>query len=288
LFAGMANIDFTYVVDEIPARNTKIVAGAPAVTSGGPAINAAITFAFLGGAAALATVVGQHSLTSVIREELTSAGVALHDAAAERQTQPPVSAILVIRATGERTIIATGDQAAPLAAGQFNCDPQWFQELSITLVDGLYMPLCVAVAAQAQALGIPVVLDGGSWKPGMSELLPHVNIAVCSDDFLPPGGRDDKDVFAFMQAQGITRVAITRGERAISYMDSGTAGEVAVPQVLAVDTTGAGDIFHGAFCYYMAQPGRSFRDALESAAQVAGFACQYLGTRSWMAEFRAI
>jgi len=285
LFVGMANIDFTYVVNEIPARNTKVVAGSPALSAGGPAINAAITFAFLGGGAALISPVGRHSLTSVIHEELDSAGVRLHDVTREKQAPPPVSAILVIRGTGERTIIATGDR--DFSAPDFQCDPQWFQGISIVLVDGLYMPVCVAVAAQARALGISVVLDAGSWKPGMPGLLPHVDIAVCSNDFMPPGCRDEREVFAFLQAQGIKRSAITRGESSIHYLDEGAAGEIAVPKVQAVDTTGAGDIYHGAFCYALAQPGHSFRDALEFGARVASFSCQYLGTRSWRKEFRS-
>jgi sugar/nucleoside kinase (ribokinase family) len=282
----MANIDFTYVVEEIPARNTKIVAGDPALTAGGPAINAAITFGYLGGSASLVSAVGRHSLTSVIQDELDRVGVRLHDVTGEKQAPPPVSAILVIRQTGERTIIASGDKG--FSALGFECDPQWFAGVSIVLVDGLYMPVCVAVATQARALGIPVVLDAGSWKAGMPALLPHVDIAVCSNDFLPPGCHEEREVFAYLKAQGITRLAITRGESSIHYLEAGTAGEIAVPQIQAVvDTTGAGDIYHGAFCYAMAQPGRGFRDALEFGARVASFSCQYLGTRKWMEEFRS-
>jgi sugar/nucleoside kinase (ribokinase family) len=278
LFAGMANIDFTYVVEEIPPRNAKIAVGNPLLTTGGPAANAAVTFAFLGGKAELATVLGQHPLAAVMHEDLRAAGVEVRDVAPERQTAPPVSAVLVIRGTGERTVIASGDKSFP--SPQFACDPRWFQDLTIVLVDGLYMPVCVAVAAGAHARGIPVVLDGGSWKPGLPDLLPHVDLAVCSQDFRPPHCHDAQEVFDFLQAQGIARAAITRGEQPVIYADGGGRGEIAVPQVRAVDTTGAGDIFHGAFCWYAAQ-GKNFRDALAAAARVAAFSCQYLGARSW-------
>ena len=57
-------------------------------------------------------------------------------------------------------------------------------------------------------------------------------------------------------------------------------GAVDVPQVQPVDTLGAGDIFHGAFCYYILQA--SFTDALTRAAKIAANSCQFFGTRRWM------
>jgi sugar/nucleoside kinase (ribokinase family) len=56
---------------------------------------------------------------------------------------------------------------------------------------------------------------------------------------------------------------------------------VPVPQVEVVDTTGAGDILHGAYCYYASQ-GRAFVDALTEAARIASESCRYAGTREWM------
>ncbi|PMB30496.1 ribokinase, partial [Fischerella thermalis CCMEE 5319] len=52
----------------------------------------------------------------------------------------------------------------------------------------------------------------------------------------------------------------------------------------AVDTLGAGDIFHGAFCHYVLR--ENFLDALASAAKIAAFSCQFFGTRRWMESFK--
>jgi len=60
---------------------------------------------------------------------------------------------------------------------------------------------------------------------------------------------------------------------------------IAVTKIRAVDTLGAGDIFHGAFCYYISQPGYEFREALSAAAHVATFSCRDPGTRWWMEKF---
>jgi sugar/nucleoside kinase (ribokinase family) len=59
-----------------------------------------------------------------------------------------------------------------------------------------------------------------------------------------------------------------------------------VPQIEAVDTSGAADIFHGAFCYYACDPRATFADALGNAAEVARESCRYAGTRQWMIERR--
>ncbi|MFN7658917.1 MAG: PfkB family carbohydrate kinase, partial [Dolichospermum sp.] len=53
-----------------------------------------------------------------------------------------------------------------------------------------------------------------------------------------------------------------------------------VPTIQPVDTLGAGDIFHGAFCHYILE--NSFVQALELAANTAAKACQYFGTRNWL------
>ena len=284
LFAGISTVDIVYRVDDMPGRNTKLSIGNQLVCAGGPATNAAITFAFLGGTAALATGVGRHPLTEVIRGDLRQFGVTLHDMAPERQQTPTLASILVIRDTGERTVIASGDTTfSPLPR---HCPPEAFAGINIALVDGFYLPLEMAVAEGARARGIPVVLDGGSWKPGMDELLPWVDIAICSNAFRPPDGRHGDEVFAFLHAQGIRRAAITRGEESIRYSEGAAVQEVAAPRVKAVDTLGAGDVFHGAFCYRYAQAGCTFPEALEFAGRVASFSCQYPGTRAWMEAYR--
>ena len=116
----------------------------------------------------------------------------------------------------------------------------------------------------------------------MAELLPSIDIAICSDDYRPPGCRDNDDTLEFLAGQGIRQVAITRGAAPIIYVDNRKRGKIPIERIRAIDTLGAGDIFHGAFCYYACQMGRSFRDSLAFAARVATVSCLHLGSRSWM------
>ncbi len=280
VFVGLATVDILYNVENVPGPDEKISVPGQQISAGGPATNAAVTFAFLGGRAELVTAVGSHPVAKVIGDDLARHSVRLHDVAHTNRDVPPVSSIMVRRGSGERTVVSANAAVFRSQIGTFN--PQWLRGASILLVDGHYMPLCIAAAREARQRGIPVVMDSGSWKAGMAELLPLVDFAICSDHYRPPGCRSVDDVFAFLRTRSIRRIAITRGASAIRFEDEGERGTIPVRKFKAKDTLGAGDIFHGAFCYYVSQPGASFRNALRRAARVASFSCRYSGTREWM------
>jgi len=280
VFVGLATVDTIYTVESIPKRNQKISVPGQQISAGGPATNAAVSFAFLGGRTELVTAVGAHPLAAVIREDLAQHSVRLHDLASRRREIPPISSIMVVRGTGERAVVSAN--AAVFADIKPAFDPQWLRGASILLLDGHYMPLCIAAARCARERGIPVVMDSGSWKQGMAKVLPFIDAAICSVDYRPPGCRSVDHVLDFLRAQNISRIAITRGASAIRFVDGDKRGSIAVEKIRATDTLGAGDIFHGAFCYYICRPDATFGKALASAAHVASFSSRFPGTRAWM------
>ncbi len=142
------------------------------------------------------------------------------------------------------------------------------------------MAISYFIAQMAKAKNIPVVIDGGSWKPGFEQVLPFVDYAICSANFYPPNCQTGEEVFAYLGQFDILHIAITHGQKPIEYLSYTKTGIVDVPQIQAVDTLGAGDIFHGAFCYYILK--ESFTDALALAANIAADSCKFLGTRCWM------
>jgi sugar/nucleoside kinase (ribokinase family) len=143
------------------------------------------------------------------------------------------------------------------------------------------MEACQVWSKAARSRGIQVVLDGGSWKAGTEELLKTVDTAICSADFMPPGCLTEEDVLKFLLDHGVKNIAITKGAEPIRFVSDGSSGIVPVPQIRLVDTMGAGDILHGAFCYF-ASNGSVFEEALRSAARVASESCRFHGTREWM------
>ncbi len=131
---------------------------------------------------------------------------------------------------------------------------------------------------------MPVVLDGGSWKDGLDALLPLIDVAICSADFRTPGALTAVESVAALRRHGVAAVAVTRGPAPVWWWSESGSGEVPVARVEARDTLGAGDAFHGAFCYAVAAaPGLPLPRALAFAAEVATARCTVPGMRAWLA-----
>ena len=129
---------------------------------------------------------------------------------------------------------------------------------------------------------IPVVLDCGSWKPQYEELLQYADVVICSADFYPPGCNESGNVFNYLKQKGVNFSALTRGGQSILFQDEKGRGEVPVEKVKAIDTLGAGDFLHGAFCYYYLWLDFNFEKALKQAVKLATFTCLFKGTRAWI------
>lgn len=278
VFVGLATVDVVYDVDRFPSADSKVTARSQSTYAGGPATNAAITFGHLGGSAALVTAMGRHPLTALIREEIKQYGIDLFDLIPNRAEMPAISAVAV-DPSGKRNVISAN--AASLSGYSERVVPELLDSASVVLIDGHLMKACMAWACAATERGIPVVLDGGSWKQGTERLLPNVEIAICSADFQPPGCHDPEQVIAFLRTRGVRHVAITAGAGPIRFVSGGESGAIPVSQVPVVDTMGAGDILHGAFAHYAAA-GLNFPEALARAADLASHSCRFRGTRAWM------
>ena len=282
LFVGITTVDLQYLVDAFPEVNLKTNSNQFHLSTGGPATNAAVAFAYLGGRSSLYSVIGQHAFASFIREELASYDVNIVDLSPGSSKLPTFSSIITTKSSGDRSVVTfTADKAATSISDfpEITAD-----DFDILLVDGYQMEVSQLISAQARNNGIPVVLDGGSWKNGMESLLKFVDVAICSADFRPPGSDANSQptaVLDYLAASGVTYSAITRGEKPILFYDGDRQGELPVKQVNVVDTLGAGDIFHGAFCYYFSRL-NDFEAALGEASRVASKSCEFFGTREWM------
>ncbi|MBD2088147.1 sugar kinase [Trichocoleus sp. ST-U3] len=279
LFVGLVTLDLVYLTTGLPEQNQKIVASDYTVAAGGPATNAAVTFSYLGNRASLLGIVGIHPINCLIRTDLDSHSVTLIDLSPSQSEPPPVSSIITTQATGDRAAISINATKTQVSG---ECLPlNILQEIDIVLIDGHQMAVGEKIARLAKENQIPVVIDGGSWKPGFERILPFVDYAICSENFHPPScDRAQQEVLSYLSALGIPHIAITGGEKPIQYLSQGTSGSIEVPQINPVDTMGAGDIFHGAFCNYILR--KSFADAIASAAKIASHSCQFFGTRRWM------
>ena len=173
LFVGLITLDFIYLADSPPQNNQKLVATDYSVAAGGPATNAAVTFSHLNNQSTVLGVLGSHNITQLIRSDLENYQVAIIDLDSHRNTPPPVSSIIVTQSTGERAIISIN--AVKTQANITSIPANILENIDIVLIDGHQMEVSKIIAQTANIQNIPVVIDGGSWKPGFAEILPFVN-----------------------------------------------------------------------------------------------------------------
>jgi sugar/nucleoside kinase (ribokinase family) len=277
VFVGLTTLDIAYLVESYPAEDTKTKAVDQYLGAGGPAANAAMAYAHLSrDVPTLVTALGSHYLTELVRSELVACDVTVIDANPASAQQLPVSSIVV--APGTRTIVSldASRMSAPFHEGYIEV----LDGARVVLVDAHYSDLAVEIAREAQHRGVRVVLDAGRWMAAHEAILPFVDVAICSSAFAPP---DVDDVFAYLHRHGPSKAAITDGANAIRYSTRDGVGVIDIEEVPAVDTLGAGDILHGAFCHFAAD-GHDFVDALDRAAKVATLSCRYFGSRAWTTE----
>lgn len=285
LFVGLTTLDLIYRVERLPTANEKIVAEQQLIAAGGPAANAAVTFAHMGGSASLLTAIGAGIPAEVAAAELASHGIDIHDAAPGQPDILPVSSIMVTADTGDRAVISRN-------AGRHDVDPPGelatlLSGVDLVEVDGHHPRLALAAVEAARTCGLPVLLDAGSWKPVTSELLPLCDLVLASTDFRPPGlSGDSTDVLDYLIDAGVRFAAVSRGASPILWRTCVDRGEVLTVSLSGsvVDTLGAGDVLHGAFAYAAAADPRQERlpDALRLAAEIASASCGMFGTRAWM------
>lgn len=278
LFVGLITLDFIYLAPSPPQNNQKLVAHDYTVAAGGPATNASVTFSYLGNKSQLLGVLGSHPMTQLITTDLANYQVRIIDLDPNKQTSPPVSSIIVTQGTGERAVISIN--AVKTQADINSIHDHILEDIDIILIDGHQMAVSKIIAEKAKQKNIPVVIDGGSWKAGFEEILPFVDYAVCSANFYPPNCTNQEDVFNYLQGFKIPHIAITHGEKPIEYFSDKNRSLINVTKIQPVDTLGAGDIFHGAFCHYILH--HNFPQSLELASNIAAEACKYFGSRRWM------
>jgi sugar/nucleoside kinase (ribokinase family) len=264
LLAGLCTVDVVQRVAELPAPGEKVQSLRVDVAAGGPATNAAVAAAALGAETTLLTVLGAHPLAALARADLAACGVEVIDLMPFLDTPPSVSAVAVRDRDGERTVVSRN-----AADAHFPVEVP-VPEADVVLVDGHHPELALAVARQASG---PVVLDAGSWKPVLDELLPLVDIAACSAHFTAPGPG--------LHERGVPTVITTAGAAPVRWSTAdGASGEVPVPAVEARDTLGAGDVWHGALAVAVAtEP--TVTDRIRFANEVAAERVRHVGPRSW-------
>lgn len=280
VFVGLAGMDFVYYQDSMPLENKKSKTNNYDMQIGGPAANAAITYALLGGNAVLITCIGDSEMGKIIKKELTEVyGVEVIDCSKGIDILPCISSISVNNVNGNRTIWS-GQQVFKVNDKINYTDA--IKNASFCFSDCNLSVISEQVINEVKLAWKTIILDAGSWKENMNIYLSAARDVIASADCKSPEG---VDFITAAQKYGVKNTAVTNGSDFIEWKKEEDGGNIYPPRVEAKDTLGAGDVFHGAYCYFAMEKGLSFQEALEKASEVASLSVQYYGSRQGVKEY---
>jgi ribokinase len=274
---GVATLDFIAVAAQEPVLGTKQRAAEWHEAGGGPVATALVTLARLGARTCMLGGVGDDAYGPRIIGDLQGEGVATEG----MQIHPGSSHVafaLAEPANGRRTIWWHNDEAVLECV---TVDPALVQSARFLLIDS-YLPDAALAAAEAMhAAGGLVMIDMGHVREEVMHLLPHCDLYVVSERFgyEATGEEQPERAARALHERYGKLVVVTAGERGSWCVSAGEAFHTPAFSMPIVDTTGAGDVFHGGFLYGLLQ-GWSLRATARFASATAALKCRAAGGRA--------
>lgn len=254
LCIGQAVYDITFPLEEPIVENQKYRIYDRHECMGAPAANAAYLCGLWGVETSLIARVGADLFGKEILRTLEKAGVKTAGIRQETHQKTSISSIIVNKKNGHRTILN-----APLQEDYF--EPVWPEKApEIILLDGHEKEVSLAgLQKYPQAISM---IDAGTYKSECRELFTSVDYLVCSQDFafqytgvvIDVNKKETLEAtFEKLAELNPNQLVVTLGEQGSIYLEDGTIKHAPAFPSKPVDTTGAGDIFHGAFAYGLHQ-----------------------------------
>ena len=278
---GLSALDQIWQVEKpFAGGSEKIRAGEYATTGGGMAANAAVTIARLGGRPSFWGRAGDDPAGHEMREALSREGVDVGKFRLFPGGRSSVSGVIV-DASGERQIVNF--------RGRFPAEADWLPldevaGATAVLADPRWPEGAAALFSRARRLRIPTILDADVAERNVFEqLLPLADHAIFSEPALKNFAGTANDAALRSMAHFNCRVvAVTRGREGVSFIEDGRLRQLDAFAVDAVDTTAAGDVFHGAYAFAIGG-GLAVDEAMVFASAAAAMKCTRAGGRAAIA-----
>ncbi|MBA3450774.1 MAG: sugar kinase [Chloroflexia bacterium] len=278
---GFATLDTIGLVPHLPDLDAGVLLEDLTRQGGGPVAQALVTLARLGASVGFVGRIGDDEVGAEIRSGLTGEGVDISFLQIEPGARSPQSMILVDKPTGKRSICAFRGTADDIEVADDTLD--YLCCGRFLHLDGHSPAAALAAAEAAAERGVRTCLDAGAGA-SIDHLLPLVRattVLIAAEQFamsVSPDGMH-KTGEARLLEMGPEIVVVTRGEQGSTTLTADTAFSTAAFPVSVVDTTGAGDVFHGAYLYGLLQ-GWDLMSTAEFAGATAALKCTRLGGRA--------
>lgn len=275
LFIGQSYIDVTFITDHLPKGDEKSVASAYAVSFGGNAVTAAFACAKLGIVPDLIATLADDWLGKMFCDMIETYKIKLHP-----RHVPTSSLSFIMPNNGKRAIIRCRDD--------HYTEP--FPELDLAgcrvlHLDGHQSDAALFYAKRAREAGILTSLDGGGLRSNTNELLAYIDVAIVAERLCEQMELSPEAMLDYLKGRGCKIGGVTLGERGMVWYDETGAVRIlpslAVPSDKIIDTSGAGDVFHGAYVYsYLSNPSQTWEEHFRFARLASTHKIQHLGNEA--------
>ena len=275
---GGCTLDYLFTVPQLPVYGISMQAGEHIKQPGGLIGTALATLAKLDVSCEVVSRLGDDEEGQYIRDQLQREGVGTEYLLVEPNTESHVVAVLVDQKTGERSFVSRWPTGSPLRVDEI---PRG----RVTGADILFVDRAteatLAAASWAREAGTRVVLDPSQPYEELQPLLKLTDVPIMPEWFAQEWMPDatPERVVEQLADEGANIAVLTLGERGcVAAWDEKVARFPALP-IDVVDTTGAGDAFHGGFMYGMLE-GWDVPQIIQFASAVGALNCRYLGGRA--------
>jgi len=285
---GLCAFDYLAVVPHYPALNQKTDAVAYSQQGGGPVATALAALGRLGGEKiAFVGKVGDDMEGEFIRQALARERVDTRYMKIVPQTPSAQAFVWIEKDSGKRSVVLHRESRLLTRAAEITAEP--FDGTRFLLIDGREPEAALKAARITQEAGGQIVMDAGSLRPRMEAFFRLVDYFVCSRDLLSAFSSEQpvEESMRQIQRAGCKRVVATLGEEGSIGYDGEQMFRVAAFSVPVVDTTGAGDVYHGAFVFGLLR-GWRLPQIMEFANAVAALKCRQLGGRAGIPQYHEV
>ncbi len=275
---GLSTVDFLGIVGSLPDFDQIVLMNNFAKQGGGPVATAIITLARLGARCAYLGKVGDDEEGKYIHDDFIRFGVDDRSITNPR-SHSPLSYVAIEQSTGKRAISFYPGDKVELLPNEIN--RELIADTKYLHLDGWFSTAAKQAAKWAKEEGVKVIMDGTIINPDSKELISLTDVLItdASFPFRITGINDPEKAGRVLLSMGPNLVIITLGSNGSLAVSSDEKWKQPAFTVPVVDTTGAGDVFHGAFIFGLINQW-SMNRILTFASAVAAIKCTMIGGRS--------
>ena len=275
---GQCSLDYLSLVDVYPQVDTKKEVLEWHEQGGGPVATALVALSRLGVSCRFYGMTGDDEAGGKIRQSLADEGLDVQGLVKRRESASQLAFIAVEKSTAKRTIFWRRPSGKVLQPDELGED--FLLGSNFLLIDGLMMDASFAAVKKAKEMHVPVMLDAGSARPGILELARLCDYVVASEVFAEGLGWElmPESLQKEYVSLGVTALTVTQGEGGSITVSDDRIIRMPAFTVEAVDTTGAGDVFHAGYIYGLLQEWDLER-VVRSASALAAMKCLQMGGR---------